>query len=204
MLILLFKDTVDQQGMHQQERWRFDQEDEPTIGLEGADEQHRVLIDDYDPKYVRHMMTLLSNPDHQTLSTDNTLVVGVGGHYYTVSPHRLQVGAQPQYVRRDQHGIQQVYPGGMPLSATRCLPSLKCRFHQMVVPVLLSGTLHLQVRLHPLSSPPLLALPSPRTGPMEVTLRLLRHQANSLVRHFAVTSVVCVLHLKCFLPRVRV
>jgi hypothetical protein len=158
VLILLLKDTVDQQGMHQQERWRFDQDDEPTDGLEGANEQHRVLIDDYDPKYVRHMMTLLSNPDHQTLSTDNTLVVGVGGHYYTVSPHRL--GAQPQYVRRDQHGIQRVYPGGMSLSAARCLPSLKCAFHRTVVPVLLSGTLHLQVRPLPLSSPPLLALPS--------------------------------------------
>jgi hypothetical protein len=51
-----------QQGVRLRERWRFDQDDEPTVGLEGADEQDRVLIDDYDPKYVRHMMTLLSNP----------------------------------------------------------------------------------------------------------------------------------------------
>ena len=29
------------------ERWRFDQDDEPTIGPEGADEQDRILIDDY-------------------------------------------------------------------------------------------------------------------------------------------------------------
>jgi hypothetical protein len=64
------------------------------------------------------MMTLLSNPDYQTLSTDNTLIVSVDSrHCHTISPYRL--GAQPQYVRHDQHGIHQAYPGGMPLSATR-------------------------------------------------------------------------------------
>jgi len=103
------------------ERWRFDQDDEPTVGPEGADEQDRVLIDDYDPKYLRHMMTLLSDTDHQALSTDNTLVVSVDGRHHTVSPYRL--GAQPQYVRRDQHGVQRVYPGVMPLSATRAVPA---------------------------------------------------------------------------------
>ena len=49
-------------------------------------EQDRVLIDDYDPKYLRHMMTLLSDTDHQALSTDNTLVVSVDGRHHTVSP----------------------------------------------------------------------------------------------------------------------
>jgi hypothetical protein len=29
--------------------WRFDQDDESTIGPEGADKQDRVLIDDFDP-----------------------------------------------------------------------------------------------------------------------------------------------------------
>ena len=35
------------------ERWRFDQDDEPTVGPEGADEQHRILIDDYGPMEAR-------------------------------------------------------------------------------------------------------------------------------------------------------
>ncbi|KAJ8592297.1 hypothetical protein M405DRAFT_60889 [Rhizopogon salebrosus TDB-379] len=39
-----------QQGVRLRGRWRFDKDDEPTVGLEGADEQDRVLIDDYDPK----------------------------------------------------------------------------------------------------------------------------------------------------------
>jgi len=103
------------------ERWRFDQDDEPTVGPEGADEQDHALIDDYDPKYLRHMMTLLSDTDHQALSTDNTLVVSVDGRHHTVSPYRL--GAHPQYVRHDQHGVQRVYPGIMPLSATRAVPA---------------------------------------------------------------------------------
>jgi len=29
------------------ERWRFDQDDEPTVGPEGADEQDCILIDNY-------------------------------------------------------------------------------------------------------------------------------------------------------------
>jgi enhancer of polycomb-like protein len=104
------------------ERWRFDQDDEPTVGPEGVDEQDRILIDDYDPKYLRQMMTLLSDQDHQALTTDNTLVVTVDGRQHTVSPYRL--GVQPQYsIRRDQHGVQRVYPGGMPLAATRAAPA---------------------------------------------------------------------------------
>jgi len=103
------------------ERWRFDQDDEPTVGPEGADEQDRVLIDDYDPKYLRHMMTLLFDSDHQALSIDNMLVVSVDGRRHSVSPYRL--GAQPQYLRRDQHGVQWVYPVVMPLSATRAVPA---------------------------------------------------------------------------------
>lgn len=104
------------------ERWRFDQDDEPTVGPEGVDEQDRTLIDDYDPKYLRHMMTLLSDQDHQALTTDNTIVVTVDGRQHPVSPYRL--GVQPQYsIRRDQHGVQRVYPGGMPLSATRAAPA---------------------------------------------------------------------------------
>ncbi|KAG2040570.1 enhancer of polycomb-like-domain-containing protein [Suillus americanus] len=104
------------------ERWRFDQDDEPTVGPEGADEQDRTLIDDYDPKYLRQMMTLLSDQDHLALTTDNTIVVTMDGRQHSVSPYRL--GVQPQYsIRRDQHGVQRVYPGGMPLSATRAVPA---------------------------------------------------------------------------------
>lgn len=34
------------------ERWRFDSDDCPAVGPDGADEQDRVLTDEYDPKYV--------------------------------------------------------------------------------------------------------------------------------------------------------
>lgn len=35
-----------------QERWRYDSDDAPPVGPEGPDEQDRVLVDDYNPKYV--------------------------------------------------------------------------------------------------------------------------------------------------------
>jgi enhancer of polycomb-like protein len=46
------------------ERWRFDQDDEPTVSPEGADKQDQILIDDFDPKYLHQMMALLSDQDH--------------------------------------------------------------------------------------------------------------------------------------------
>jgi hypothetical protein len=110
-------------------------------------------------------MRLLSDQDHQALSTDNTLVMSVDDCQHL----------RPQYVSRGQHGIQRVCPGGMPLSITRIVPagtpmpsgyryqcrrmskqsnlrlsSLKCAFHQTVIRVLLFKLLELlrpQVRL---------------------------------------------------------
>ncbi|KAG2085110.1 hypothetical protein BD769DRAFT_1681826 [Suillus cothurnatus] len=46
--------------------------------------------------------------------TDNTIVVTIDGHQHSVSPYHL--GVQPQYsIHRDQYGVQQVYPGGIPM-----------------------------------------------------------------------------------------
>jgi len=54
--------------------------------------------------------------------TDNTIVVTIDGHQHSVSPYHL--GVEPQYsIHRDQYGVQQVYPGGMPLSATHAAPT---------------------------------------------------------------------------------
>ena len=47
-------DDVDEKGRKRRmrERWRFDADDVPAIGPDGPDEKDRVLVDDYDPKYV--------------------------------------------------------------------------------------------------------------------------------------------------------
>lgn len=34
------------------EKWRFDADDGPSYGPTGSEEQDRVLVDDYDVKYV--------------------------------------------------------------------------------------------------------------------------------------------------------
>ncbi|KAG1733571.1 hypothetical protein EDD22DRAFT_1011804 [Suillus occidentalis] len=63
-----------------------------------------------------------AHQDHQALTTDNTIVVTMDSRQHSVSPYHL--GVQPQYsVRCDQYGIQRVYPGGMPLSATCAAPA---------------------------------------------------------------------------------
>ena len=43
-----------------EEQWRFDQDDVPPVGPEGADEQDGVLIDDYDPTYVMLVVYICS------------------------------------------------------------------------------------------------------------------------------------------------
>jgi enhancer of polycomb-like protein len=34
------------------ERWRFDSDDVPMVGLQGAEEQDRMLVDEHDTKYA--------------------------------------------------------------------------------------------------------------------------------------------------------
>jgi enhancer of polycomb-like protein len=44
-------DEMDVEDMNRlKERWRFDPDDCPAVGPEGADEQDRILTDEYDPK----------------------------------------------------------------------------------------------------------------------------------------------------------
>lgn len=42
-----------------EERWKYDVDDVPPVGPEGPDEQNRILVDDYHPKYELLLMTLL-------------------------------------------------------------------------------------------------------------------------------------------------
>nr|GAT42918.1 predicted protein [Mycena chlorophos] len=66
-------DMDDEDARRIEERWRFDSDDVPAAGPEGFDEQDRVLIDDYEPKYLRHTMTLLSEADQQNILNDPVL-----------------------------------------------------------------------------------------------------------------------------------
>jgi len=62
----IFNNAEDEQmACRLQERWRFDQDDDPAVAPEGAEEQDRGLVDDYDPRYPRHMVTLLTEQDQQ-------------------------------------------------------------------------------------------------------------------------------------------
>lgn len=95
------------------ERWKFDDDDGPAIGPDGSEEQDRVLVDDYHPKYLRHFVTLLQDQDHQVLATDPSInVMGPDGRMQSVIPYRL--GAQMPMMRRDAQLGQR--PNGMHFS----------------------------------------------------------------------------------------
>lgn len=96
------------------ERWKFDDDDGPAVGPDGSEEQDRVLVDDYEPKYLRHFVTLLQDQDHQVLSTDPSIsVMGPDGRMQSVLPYRL--GMYPPMMRRDAQLGQR--PNGMHFSA---------------------------------------------------------------------------------------
>jgi enhancer of polycomb-like protein len=113
------------------ERWKFDEDDPPAVGPEGLDEQDRVLVDDFDPKFLRHSITLLHDQDQHTLTTDNSLTVtAADGRLQTIIPYRLgpqqpmirrdaQLGQRPMGVHPSQAGnvsIGLTMPNGTPIS----------------------------------------------------------------------------------------
>ncbi|KAI9463887.1 enhancer of polycomb-like-domain-containing protein [Boletus coccyginus] len=93
-------DENDENMRRVRERWRFDEDDDPIVAPEGIDEQDRVLIDDFSPKYLCHMMTLLTEADQQLINNDATLVlVSTEGRQHPVLPFRT--GTQQPFIRRD-------------------------------------------------------------------------------------------------------
>ncbi|THV05756.1 hypothetical protein K435DRAFT_834639 [Dendrothele bispora CBS 962.96] len=79
------------------ERWRFDVDDSPAVGLGGPEDQDRMLVDDYDVKYLKQSMSLLQEEDFRQLLTDPTVFkTGSDGKPEPVVPFRL--GFQPPAV----------------------------------------------------------------------------------------------------------
>ncbi|KAL4080474.1 enhancer of polycomb-like-domain-containing protein [Scleroderma citrinum] len=100
------------------ERWRFDQDDDPAVAPEGAEEQDRVLVDDYEPRYLRHMMMLLTEQDQQYINNDATLYVLQDGRQHAVTPYRI--AATQSAGRRDLQNAQRGHPNGIsPLVTSR-------------------------------------------------------------------------------------
>jgi len=98
-----------------QERWRFDQDDDPKVAPEGAEEQDRMLVDDYDPKYLRHMMTLLTEQDQQLINNDATIYVLQDGRPHAVAPFRI---AATLPVSKDTQNVQRGFTNGISPLAT--------------------------------------------------------------------------------------
>ncbi|KAH9949542.1 enhancer of polycomb-like-domain-containing protein [Amylocystis lapponica] len=72
-----------------EERWKYDDDDEPAVGPNGADEQDRMLVDDYDTKFIVQRMLLFSEQE-ANLKTDPTLLVATpDGRQQAVVPSAL-------------------------------------------------------------------------------------------------------------------
>lgn len=120
----IFDDPEDDERMRRlRERWRFDQDDDPLVGPQGAEAQDRVLIDDYSPRYLRHAMTLLTEQDQQYINNDATLLVLQDGRLHPVTPCRIGAPQPPN--RRDLPSNQRSHTNGagVPSPSSRSLPS---------------------------------------------------------------------------------
>jgi enhancer of polycomb-like protein len=109
-------DENDEDMRRLRERWRFDEDDDPIVAPEGIDEQDRVLVDDFSPRYLRHMMTLLTEADQQYINNDATLVlVSTEGRQQSILPFRT--GTQQPFIRRDAQ-TPRTFPNGISQLAT--------------------------------------------------------------------------------------
>jgi enhancer of polycomb-like protein len=123
-----------------QERWRYDSDDVPPVGPEGPDEQDRVLVDDYSPKYLRHIMPLFQESDLIQLMNDPTIPAVIDGRSVMVMPFRLGM-PNPHPQQRMPQNVRQFNPGNLPpnhplaLAAANGTPvSMQHQIKKMQVP----------------------------------------------------------------------
>ncbi|TFY75117.1 hypothetical protein EWM64_g8894, partial [Hericium alpestre] len=106
------------------DRWRFDSDDEPPVGPEGPDEEHRVLVDEYDVKLLKDRMTFYRDDDHHKLMTDQNLYVNLpDGRQqvftpFRLNPHPIAPAGQTQRQPAHQAGVPLSMPqtNGTPIS----------------------------------------------------------------------------------------
>ena len=116
-------DENDEDIRRLRERWRFDEDDDPIVAPEGIDEQDRVIVDDFSPKYLRHMMTLLTEADQQHINNDATLVlVSTEGRQQSIVPFRT--GTQQPFIRRDAQTPRAFANGISQLATSRQMASV--------------------------------------------------------------------------------
>ncbi|KAJ7224458.1 enhancer of polycomb-like-domain-containing protein [Mycena pura] len=106
------EETDDEDTKRLMDRWRFDSDDYPAVGPDGPDEQDRALADEYDPKYLRHSMCLLTENDHQGLTTDSALhFAPADGGREVIKIPVFKLGMQYMMTRS---GVPRPFPPGMP------------------------------------------------------------------------------------------
>ncbi|KZT21983.1 hypothetical protein NEOLEDRAFT_1072458 [Neolentinus lepideus HHB14362 ss-1] len=108
------------------ERWKYDADDDiPVIGPDGAEESDRILVDDYDPKYLREAMSLFGDQDIQALSNDPTItIVNAEGRSQSVIPFKLGITPSMRREMQRPHAMGPPHPGAVhPNSISLTMPS---------------------------------------------------------------------------------
>ncbi|KAJ3812653.1 enhancer of polycomb-like-domain-containing protein [Lentinula aff. lateritia] len=106
------------------ERWRFDADDGPPYGPNGAEEQDRVLVDDFDSKFISN---LLDQSDLTTLMTDFSIPVIKDGKRESYTPYRLgmtppMMPITPRTSSQPQVPVQGVTPVSQQVHAHQSVP----------------------------------------------------------------------------------
>ncbi|KAJ3747552.1 enhancer of polycomb-like-domain-containing protein [Lentinula detonsa] len=106
------------------ERWRYDTDDGPPYGPNGADEQDRALVDDFDSKFISN---LLDQSDLTTLMTDFSIPVIRDGKKESYTPYRLgmtppMMPITPRTPSQPQGPLQGVTPVSQQVHAHQSVP----------------------------------------------------------------------------------
>ncbi|KLO14831.1 hypothetical protein SCHPADRAFT_294586 [Schizopora paradoxa] len=91
-----------------EERWRFDSDFSGFDG--GTDEEDRVLVDDFDTRYVRHSMHFLQENDNAHIATDPRLFLHDGQSVNVVMPFKVSPQISPR-----RESVAHARPPGAPL-----------------------------------------------------------------------------------------
>ncbi|ESK91729.1 4 histone acetyltransferase subunit [Moniliophthora roreri MCA 2997] len=72
------------------ERWRYDSDDGPIYGPAGSDEQDRIIVDDFDHRYLRYTVPLLTEQEVTCLLNDPSFIrYGPDGRKEQYVPFKL-------------------------------------------------------------------------------------------------------------------
>ncbi|KZS93199.1 hypothetical protein SISNIDRAFT_486115 [Sistotremastrum niveocremeum HHB9708] len=99
---------LEERAMRMNERWKYDPDGPLNASSAHPEDEDRLMLDDFAPRYLRTTMTLLNDEDKATLTTDSHLMLPssiVDGARFGNTPRGLM------HMRRPSEGVTRIpYP----------------------------------------------------------------------------------------------